>query len=94
MPFYPKNKGKTFKTKHWVDHPRVRYKQKMWRKDAFKHLKRMNWKGAKGMVRNALTNYKKRSYKVGWTAGMAKGKSHSSQYKWRKNYYKNHGRVV
>jgi len=54
----------------------------------------MNWKGAKGMLRNALTNFRKRSYKVGWTAKLAKGKAHAAQQKWRKKYFMDNGKVV
>ena len=35
-----------------------------------------------------------RSYKVGWTAPLAKGAARLHQLRWRKSYFKAHGRVI
>jgi len=33
-------------------------------------------------------------YKVGWSAPLATGKALRAQYKWRRKFYKAHGRVI
>jgi len=76
-------------------YPRTKYKSTAWRRDAWKFLAKKNRQHGGTFLKNALHNFRKYSYMVGWTAKTAKGRAHAAQKVWRKKYFKNHnGDVV
>jgi len=81
-------------TKPFVRYPRTRYKSHSWRKNAWTFLKKKNRQHGGCFLRNALNNFRRRSYKVGWTAKDAKGHAHAFQQRWRKRYWETHGKVI
>ncbi len=111
MPVYKSKTGSKYygagnyafaRGKKFVPFDRTRNKSTAWRKDAWKFLRKKNWNGARGYLRNALHNLRRYGGlgggKVGWTAKDASwknnGKARAMQRRWRKKYFTNHKNVI